>query len=202
MRGNPKKAIFLGLMACVALYFWVPLVVGWVNKNEPTQTGKCDKVVEAASVQPTTAVKAVQDRPPWQQITEWMQNDPRTMVAPPLTTTRNPFQTPKAAAVETKAEELAEVKRPPVTPTTAGLTLTSTIVGPRRRVAQINGKIYSVGQTVEATQEDETTPVSFTLREIHPRRVVLQYDGEQFELTIPEPKMSSNIEFSKAVGGS
>ena len=31
---NPKKAIFLGILMAVGLYFWVPLLWGWVHKDK------------------------------------------------------------------------------------------------------------------------------------------------------------------------
>jgi len=72
--------------------------------------------------------------------------------------------------------------------------LTSTILGPQRRVAQINGKSYTVGQTIEVAREKNPIQATFKLLEDHPRRVVLQSDEGPMELTIPEPGSSGKIE--------
>jgi hypothetical protein len=202
---NPKKAIFLGVMTCVALYFWVPLVAGWITKeksesNNDIPTAK-QSVVEqpvAATIAPSSTAQAVvSDRPTWQQVVAWMRNDPRTMIAPPLTNHRDPFEPPKSEIVLAKPEKAREPRHPALTPATTGLTLTSTILGPQRQIAQINGRSYTVGQTVEVAREKEKAPVqaTFKLMEVYPRRVILQSGEERLELTIPEPGSSGKIEF-------
>jgi hypothetical protein len=111
---------------------------------------------------------------------EFMQNCPRTMTAPTLTTAIDPFEMPTI--------EVARPNAPAVAPTAAGLALTSTIIGPQRRIAQINGKTYAVGQTVESVKESGSA--AFKLVEVQPRRAVLEANGQQFELLIPEPGRS------------
>jgi hypothetical protein len=118
------------------------------------------------------------------------------MTAQPLTLERDPFEPALSESAEARAKG-PESLRPKVralTPQAAGLVLTSTIIGPQRRVAQISGKIYSVGQTVEATKGKEAPGVSFKLVEIKPRQAVLEADGQRFELTIPEPGKSGKID--------
>jgi hypothetical protein len=204
---NPKKAALLGLMAIVAVWFWIPLVGGWIgkgNKDMPTAAAKPDGTpMAAAAATPAdpaaeaVAKKAVPDRPSWQQIIQWMHNDPRTMTAPSLTIQRDPFEVPKIETAKTKAEE--KPKPPKITPTAAGLALTSTIIGPQRRVAQINGETYVVGQTIARVKEKQADGVIFKLVEVQPRRAVLEADGQRFELTIPEPGKSDKIQFLEAV---
>ncbi len=116
------------------------------------------------------------------------------MIAPALTNVRDPFETAALKPAAAKAEEEAAPKPPVVTPDAAGLTLTGTIIGGQRRVAQINGKTYSVGQTVEAAKDAESVGAAFRLVEIHPRRAVLEADGQRFELFIPEPGKSERID--------
>ena len=72
--------------------------------------------------------------------------------------------------------------------------LTSTILGPERRVAQINGKSYMEGQTIEVEREKNSIHATYKLMEVHPRRVVLQSDEGPLELIIPEPNGSGKIE--------
>ena len=106
-----------------------------------------------------------------------MHDDPRTMTAPTLTKTRDPFEPPKIDVAETKPVEPPKPKPPAITPAAAGLVLTSTIVGPQRRIAQISGKIYAVGQTIDPPKEKkekEPGGPAFKLVEVQPRRAVLE----------------------------
>lgn len=205
---NPKKAVFLGVAALVAIYFWAPLVWGWIGKKNDK-----DVSVAVASSGTTSAIAPVAapdskatpkdagaDRLPWPKIAQLMHEDSRTMTAPPLTITRDPFESPRAKMVELMAEveEKSSPKPPVITPSAAGLVLASTIIGPQRRIAQINGRIYAVGQSVEAVKDKEAVGLAFKLVEVHSRRAILEADGQRFELTIPEPDESSNIEFRGA----
>jgi hypothetical protein len=208
---NPKKAALLGLAALVALYFWTPLVRGWIGKSDPSmatttvaQSAATPVAAATASVATpagqTSERKARADRPSWQQIVEWMRNDSRTMTAPSLITTRDPFQPATIEAAATKPIEQPSPKPPAIAPTAAGLVLTSTIIGPQRRVAQINGKTYAVGQTIEVRKEKEALGIAFRLIEVQPRRAVLETAGQRFELMIPEPNKSGKIQFLEVVG--
>jgi hypothetical protein len=205
-RANPKKAVFLGVAALVAVYFWMPLVWGWIGKSDPkmatpdVSAGATSTVAAAPPAGESAAKPSVPERPNWQQIIRWMHDDPRTMTAPPLMTTRDPFEPPKIEVAETKPVEPPKPKPSAIAPTAAGLVLTSTIIGPQRRVAQINGKTYAVGQTVEALKQKEAVGAAFRLVEVQSRRAVLEADGQRFELSIPEPGKSGKIEFLGAVG--
>jgi len=117
-----------------------------------------------------------------------------------LVQTRDPFESPPTEEAEGKAEDKIKAKSPVVTPVAAGLVLTSTIIGPQRRVVQISGKTYAVGQMIEVAKEKESVHATFRLIEVHPRRAVLEAGGERFELTIPEPGKSGKMEFLGAVG--
>ena len=75
------------------------------------------------------------------------------MTAPTLTKTRDPFEPAKIEVAQTKPVEPSKPKLPAITPAAAGLVLTSTIIGPQRRVAQISGKTYAVGQTIAVLKE-------------------------------------------------
>ena len=111
------------------------------------------------------------------------------MTAPPLATTRDPFEAAAPRIVtKKKTSEAAKKPSPPVVaPSAAGLILKSTIIGPQRRVAQINGKAYAVGQTVNIKSKG-SQDISFKVIDVQPRRAVLETQGQQFELTIPETR--------------
>jgi len=213
--GNPKKGAVLLLLVAVAVYFWVPLVWGWIAKDDPVATAESPQTSETAKtarlaagalpVPPTagaaqtdqaaqTEQTARQPKIPWQQVVKWMDNDPRTLAAHRVTGGRNPFVTPKREVVQPKIEtEKKPVQvEPDATPASLGMALSGTIIGSRRRVARIDGKTYRQGQTVAATKEGRR--FEFTLAEIHPRYIVLKRDKESFELKIPAPGSSGGIE--------
>jgi hypothetical protein len=198
---NPKKAVLLGVMAVVALYFWAPLVRGWLSADKATtEAGEAAVPSVAASAATAPAPTTASDRPTWRQIIEWMPNDSRTMIAPSLTTARDPFELPTSEVVKLKGESKPEVRRPPLTASSVGLSLTSTIIGPQRRVAQINGRTYTEGQTIDVGKERDSVPTKVQLIEVHPRRVVLQCGEDRLELVIPEPGSSDKIEIMEIVG--
>lgn len=191
---NPKKAGFLGVATLVAAYFWMPLVWGWIGKGNQG-AAVAGVVPHAASTIGVdhVAVSKTTNHPSWQQIVRAMHNDPRTMSAPTRTQTRNPFEPTGEAIAEAAAMEKA--RRPSTaTPQSLGLVLTSTILGPQRRVARISGKTYSIGQTIEVSAKDSAT-ATFTLVDVQPRRVVLQNDSQRHELSIPEPSNSAKMDF-------
>ena len=72
------------------------------------------------------------------------------------------------------------------------MSLSSTVIGPQRRVALINGRPYAQGKTVRAAKDGQQ--IEFTLAEVHPRSILLERDGQRFELKAPDPTHSGQIE--------
>jgi hypothetical protein len=199
---NPKKATFLGVMALVALYLWMPLVRGWLSVEKATpEAGAAAEPSVAASTTAPPARTTASDRPTWREIIEWMPKDSRTMIAPSLSAVRDPFELPKEQIARIKGEDKPEMRSPTPTAGPAGLLLTSTIIGPQRRVAQINGKTYAEGQAIDVGREHDAAVRTFHLVEIHPRRAVLQCGEDRLELVIPEPGDSQKIEITEVLGG-
>ena len=85
--------------------------------------------------------------------------------------------------VESKAEKIE------ITPQMAGLTLSSTIVGPRKRVALLSGKAYRLGDTILSRLEDDDT--EFVLTDIQARKIVLRRDGKSYELKLNPLKLTN-----------
>ncbi len=127
----------------------------------------------------------------WKEIVKRIDNDPRTRPAESLTNIRDPFQGPQAAATASKIEEQAIDKPPILSPTNLGITLTSTIIGPQGRIARIGGRTYKQGQTIKTEKDGRT--YKFILTEIRDRQVILEAEGEHFELSIPEPGQSGHM---------
>jgi hypothetical protein len=202
LTANPKKAAVLGLLALVAMYFWAPLVWGWVGGR-----GKAEKAaakvapVEGVPVPLTATAQAVSAVPqgtsnqtkeslpahPWDRLAQWMDQDSR--MQPPageFADSRDPFQAVEETIAEPETEE-SEKEETAATPEDLGLVLSSTLVGPQRSIAMINGKPYRQGRTVELKKNGQT--LEFVLKEVHPRRIILQRQDKQFELTIPRPAL-------------
>ena len=204
-RANPKKAAVLGLLALAALYFWAPKLGGWVaddpKPNEPPVAGATLDPAPVPAPVPAVGPDAAQPAPtakavcshPWTRLDEWIRQDPRTTPTEELTNGRDPF-TLKAAVVQVAEDDSSEIDQPELTPEDLHLELSSTVVGPRRRMARIAGQAYEEGETIQVNQDDQ--PVEFQLVEVHPRRIVLQREGAQFELVIPQQRGAGRIQLS------
>ncbi|MBN1396022.1 MAG: hypothetical protein JW959_13450 [Pirellulales bacterium] len=196
---NPKKAAILGILFVVSLYFWVPLVGGWLG-GEETSTAAAPQSATAvagpSSSAPSVAEKA-ENRHSWRQIDRWRREDPRTTTSRQVVRTRDPFEFPKSEIAKTESAETTNPSNRIVTPEDAGLSLSSTIIGPRSRMARINGKTYTIGQSIETTNEEAALKAVFKLTEVNPDGVVLESDSGRFELTLPDPRKSGKIEIHR-----
>ena len=76
---SPKKAALLGLITVAALYFWAPLVLGWLGKDKATPSAEPTPAAaaEPSATQPAPPT-AVADAPPslpsWEQVVQWMRD--------------------------------------------------------------------------------------------------------------------------------
>ncbi|RIK79250.1 MAG: hypothetical protein DCC68_13595 [Planctomycetota bacterium] len=175
IKTNPKRAALLAGLTAVGIYFWAPLVAGWVMPEQaatapvkqiasraPTPAGATP--AGATTAQPSKTTNAT----PWTQLWAAIQDDKRTKPATALLAAADPFR-PFPAPPETNeeteesnqgnpsAEGTATAKRPPtanpaaaveVTPKSLGMKLTGTVIGPRQRAAVIDGKIVPEGGLV------------------------------------------------------
>ena len=181
----------------VGLYFWMPHFLGWINKSEEgpksssgTQVAANTSAGQTNSTDNLSANKESKSlQYSWKEVLKWMNNDPRTRPAQPLAIDRDPFQGPKDDIDKTIEEP--EVIAPPVSPASLGMALTSTLIGPNGGIARIGGRTYNQGQTIETVKEGRN--YKFVLAEIHDRKVVLEMEGERFELSIPEPGTSGRM---------
>jgi len=214
---SPKKAAFLGLAALVAVYFWMPLIWGWISKSNknmasvtanssttPTTSAKpvAAPLLAPSAMQNASVPKAPVARQSWQQTAQWIAEDARMKPAARLSKARDPFVAPIVKHAESKPLEKLTLKPPTISPEAAGLVLTATIVGPQRRVAQISGKTYVVGQVIQphATKLKDVPSITFQLIEVTQRHAVLEADGQRFVLSLPEPGKTGKIELAGARG--
>ena len=212
LTANPKKAAVLGLLVLVALYFWAPLVWRWIAPgnsrakpakaaatNEgmpPVLSGLAPSPKSARGRNATTQEKKLPPSRPWDEVARWIENDPRMKPAGELPNSRDPFhavarevaEKPKSEEIKAAAAEAAAA----MTPEKLGLVLSSTLIGPQRRTALVNGRAYEQGGTIHGAKDGRQ--FAFTLSEVHPRRIVLVREGKRYELTIPQPAPSGRLE--------
>lgn len=193
---NPKKAGLLGLLLLVAIYFWAPLLRQWIGTSENIAESTAAAGPPAAAISSgsvvmppaTAAAGAAVPKIHWRQMARAIESDPRMRAVEPSEQTigRDPFVDPQPPSVpRTVAEDEPVVEE--ATPDELGLVLSSTIVGPSRRTAVINGKIYAPGRELEASEG-----MVFVVISIEPWGIVLERAGKQFALELPRPSSAAH----------
>jgi len=195
---DPKKAAILGLMLLVALWFWAPLVMGWIGKKEsgptakPADAGPATMAGFLNQMGPgTPTAPQAKAETPWHVLAQWMDRDPLKQAVRPAAGQRDPFRM-SLEVVKQKEQPKPEKIKKTVAPEALGLSLTGTVVGPGRRVALINGKSYRQGEDVKLAREGQTQV--FKLAEVRADRVVLEQSGRTFEIKMRVRAGSSHIE--------
>jgi hypothetical protein len=193
IEANPKKAGVLALLLVVAIWFWAPLFGKWFGKTE-TDVKDGAPTPNVATASPTTGLGAsalgatesalsLKSKLPnrsWRQLVALIEQDPRMSPATELAAGRDPFKSLPTESAEKKRAETAP-EQPDLTPTAAGLVLTSTIVGRGQKIALIGGEAYKEGSLVAAARGE----ADFRLVEIRPREVILERKGRLYNLSLP-----------------
>ena len=208
---SPKKAAALGSLLVIALWFWAPLVGGWFSSGSDEAATTTASVqakpalpfakqkIGSESQSPTVKTAEVARAPKieWNELTKWIRSDPLMTPAELPENSRDPFLAHLERSLVEEEEEVEEVEvvvqpaQPVVTPKSLGLTLTSTIVGSKRRVAMIGGRAYRQGKMVYALSDGAT--IGFLLAEVGERHAVLVRDGRDYELTIQSTGLGSGF---------
>ena len=206
IKASPQKAAILGVLAVVALYFWAPLLIGWFSGG-PSSVTVATAPVSVEAIQPVERSagegQAVAKGATWQQVDAWIAQDKMMKPAATQLALRNPFQMQGGATqtgpwaigkVEsgyTHAKQALEMissrlfpssDEDAVSPSEAGLVVTSTIAGGKRPVALINGRAYAQGSVVRG--EGEFPSTKFTLIEVRSKSVLLRGRGLVYEVKI------------------
>jgi hypothetical protein len=175
-RASPKKAALLAVVALVGVYYWTPLIVGWMAPDEnmvvaaaadaDTPDGAAIDGGATAANQPSAAAQGVQHA--WDKLVAWRRSDSRASSARDLPAVRDPFEPivynlaatgaaideePESGSHPAAAAGAGAVARQSVTPRAAGLTLTATVLG-SRPMAVINGKTVLEGGEVRGALSD------------------------------------------------
>ncbi len=201
LKANPKKGAVFGVLMLVAVYFWIPLIWGWLSVDESTLSAAAmtpavqqpGGIIDQAFAKPA-AVAATAPASPWQQLVAWMESDARTAPALGLTDARDPFdqQPIEIPAAEVKAEEEPANAAALWTPEMLGLEVSSTVVGPRRSVAVISGRTYVMGDSIEVSRGGRQ--IALRVAEVQPSGVVLECGSDRFELGIPKRTLTGRVE--------
>ena len=180
----------LGVLLIVAIWFWAPLVSKWMGKGtddvppapttseEANSTTSNNSVAATTSSETTTPTKTA--APKWQQILKWMRNDPHMQPKSSESAAHDPFFPSASRMVAHEEKPVGPPPTPELTPQQAGIVVQSTAIGPRTKTALINGRPYHEQQNVTAPNGHDR----FLLVEIRPNGIVLDRDGNRFELKI------------------
>lgn len=192
-RSNPAKAAVLVGLLGVALYSWAPLVAGWGDAREELPAAASRSEMDLADrteagLEPVTTKNGVASdgRPTWHELRQWMHDSPWTSPFE-LAQVRDPFRMVTGTEEPVNlSEELQEdlVATPQQMLDGVDVQLTGTIVGPRRRVALLDGQAYREGDVIRVQYLGTTWELE--IRRIGPNRVKLGWQSIERDLTAPE----------------
>ena len=200
-KSNPSKAAVLAGLVCVAVWFWAPLVWGWLDiagdtpavaRHEaapsPTETALATESETDSNNHDDAAPDAT-----WQQIRQWRDASVLTVSAE-LALLRDPFQTPVDLTedIEEPADLAAQDAEPQLSAEDLNFELQGTIVSPRRRVALIDGQPYREGEELKNTVGGVTW--SWNVEKIQTDRVLLSCGPLEVELSLPARQQVGRIE--------
>ena len=192
LKRNTKKTAVLALLCVVAIWFWAPLVWGWIGLDQETSVA-----VETPEVltTPTSEALVITAPPPtlskepelsWKNLTDLFAHNQLMETAELQQLAASPFGRPKTIEeVEAETAEVGEAEDESEDETTAtkrrtpnqlGLKLTSTITGRGMQLAVINGHTCRIGAELVVRLSDEE--MELKLVEVQADAVAL-FDGTE-----------------------
>lgn len=214
---NPKKSAVLGVICLVALYFWLPLLRGWLPGGKAKKGSKVVAKVEVvAAATPAASAPSEAESPKsqaraeaafrWDKQVRQRNEDPHMSPATIVAGSRNPFRLSEdvrrelsvnaAAADEAHKPQAAPVAIIEQTPQQLGLILKGTLVGSRIRAATINSRTYREGSHVKVRgtstgsaqgRDVSAGAIEFTLADVRKDSVVLTCGEKSYTLAFPKP---------------
>lgn len=173
---SPAKSLALGGLLLVAIYFWWPLVAGWVA---PAEDGPTPDLVDEDAQRVAASQAAGKAKPgDWEELQAELLQSPWRRPRLALTVDRNPFETPAKVVREPKTKPRATAE---VQPAPAGWELTSTLIGAGRTLAVINGRTYPLSAELPTRAEPRE---ALRLVAIEPGYVVLAGAGQRLRLDL------------------
>ncbi len=203
------KAVAFGVLFLFGCCFWVPLLMRASSSRQTTQTEPSGGTAFDTTLSPTSAapnsIRLDGDRSPfWRSLAESLETDPLFRPADLSLVTRDPFarkpftREDDSLPVQRQAEpdQFDETEAKPVVlerPVATGLELQSTMVSRTRRVAIINGRMYSVGQVVTVNGQ------RYQLASVESQRVVFTTGDREFVLTMPRTQLRDALSQNEEV---
>lgn len=212
MKASPPKAGVLIVLAAVGMYFWIPpiwsaIAGGKTASPARTETAAPEVSNPVASVAPPASPAPLH----WPALEQIRKSDLLFQSAAISEVNANAFGASKAALpavaeveqepdelsteestteIEVSEEEQTRVARLELDEVARQLSLRSTIIGPVRRAAVINNRVYSEGDVVVVAGRRAR------IQSVEARRVKLQLKGEFVELRI-DPFASSQVRLDR-----
>lgn len=198
IKRNPAKAAVLGGLLLIAIWFWFPLVQKWMGSGSSTvakQPAEHELVIPQATQlatpeEPAMTKQRPAGKPDWRTIAQQLSDDPWMEKGTLREDSFDPFfpeKQPKTILTSTSVEP-ESTPNLDVPPETAGLAVTSVIVGSNLPIARINQQNYRIGDTVRATDAN----IRYTLVEVHSWGVVLKGVQQLHHLPIDQTPPATN----------
>ena len=209
LKANPQKGLLLLLMVCGAGYFWGPILKRWMG-GKPGSGSVASAPVILDDPQPAQASVGKFKPPAWEKLQELLLGDGLTKSATLGQEMRNPFAVaeflqPEPAATETPSQTPEVVKTPTLpkrvlaadNAAAAGeaqkLNLkVSVSIGPRRKVAVIEGQVYREGESFELTTGQNEEKIDLAIRQIEPWGVLFEREGTLLKAEVPSPQLGKH----------
>lgn len=186
IKARPGKAALLGILALVAVAVGLPRLWGLVRSGQGTTSIPPEATTATAPPQAQTPAEAWLA---WHELAELIERTPAMQpVLAKLPGQRDPFAAVASESAPQEAENSKQLAALDQSPAELGLKLTSTVVGPQRSLAVINGKVLEQGARVPAAQD-----VEFELVEIHRDAVVLTRGNRRYELKMARSAQSGTV---------
>ncbi len=198
---NPKKAVALGLMVLVALYFWGPLAWQFLSASGGERRSKASTaslILTDDPAEPTQQNKGRNGRSKfrWEKVRQLIRQDPHMVSATFDVGWIDPFKKLQGApgkepVPEIPAEDPGIAAVAVVDPKDLGVTLGGVMIGPRNRVATINGEACREGDVVSlGDKQDKTLSYQYRVFKISRDSVQLESGGRLFRLEFVQPKLA------------
>jgi hypothetical protein len=207
MAANPKKAAMLALMMLVALYFWGPLAWRWLSAQGSKRSSKVNLaslILTDDPAEPSHQNKARGGAKfKWERARELIRQDARMRSASFDVSWHDPFGKPAGgAAIDTSAATTkAAAEAMALQAENAGLVLESVIVGPRTRVATINGESCREGDRISVpNKQDPETRLEFRVVRIYRHAVELEVGEQRVMLALVPPTLAQGDELQRNKG--
>lgn len=212
MAANPKKAALLGLMVVVALYFWGPLAWKFVAAAQSKQRSTADMASLILTDDPAEASQPGKggrgsSKFRWDKVRQLIRQDARMVSAKFDADWIDPFgkgnTDKREVVVEDSAEDpaiaAAAAASLAIEPKDLGIVLGGVLIGPRTRVATINGESCREGDEISITPKGEpTSTIVLHVHRIMRQSVQLEFNGRIFTLELTPPKLGNGDQFRTA----